>query len=54
MIRGRKHERIHQCVRCGDFDEGDSWCIPGEKEIHEPKKLRYCAGFKKKRARGEV
>lgn len=48
MIRGRKHERIHQCVRCDEFDEKDSYCLKGRKDIHEPKKAKFCSGFKKK------
>lgn len=54
-MSGRKHERIHQCIRCGEYDVKDKFCIPGEKNIHEPMKLRYCVGFKpltKKEAEG--
>ena len=43
---GRKHERIHQCIRCADFDVKDSYCLGGGKVIYEPKKLIYCTGFK--------
>ena len=49
MVRGLKHERIHQCVRCDGYDEKDVFCLPGGKDIHEPMKLRYCAGFTKKK-----
>ena len=42
----RKHERIHQCVRCADYDPKDKYCISGGKDIHEPMKLIYCTGFK--------
>lgn len=45
MSSGRKHERIHQCIRCGEYDEKDSYCIKGQKDIYEPNKLRYCSGF---------
>ncbi len=49
MIRsGGKHEKVHQCSRCREFDEKDSYCIPGGKDIYEPLKLRFCRGFKKK------
>jgi len=44
---GRKHERIHQCIRCDDFDPKDSYCVAGLKDIQEPKKLIYCIGFKR-------
>jgi len=53
MSRGVKHERIHQCVRCEEFDSSDSYCLKGHKDIYEPKKLRYCIGFKKKKIEGE-
>lgn len=43
---GRKHERIHQCIRCEEYDKRDTYCLGGLKDIHEPKKLRYCTGFK--------
>jgi len=50
---GRKHERIHQCSRCADFDPKDSYCLSGLKDIHEPQKLQYCTGFvRKKEAEG--
>jgi hypothetical protein len=52
-MSGRKHERIHQCIRCGEYDVKDLFCIPGEKDIHKPKKLRYCIGFKPKKEDGE-
>lgn len=45
-MSGRKHERIHQCGRCGEYDVKDRFCISGQKDIHEPKVLRYCIGFK--------
>jgi len=51
LSRGVKHERIHQCVRCEGFDGKDSWCVPGGKDIYEPKKLRYCTGFTKKKGK---
>lgn len=52
-MSGRKHERIHQCSRCTEHDEPDEWCLSGEKHIEDPKKLRYCVGFKpKKEAEG--
>lgn len=47
-MSARKHERIHQCTRCGEFEEKDSYCIPGGKDIDEPFVLRYCRRFKKK------
>lgn len=47
-MRGLKHERVHQCDRCGEFDKVDSYCLSGEKDIHEPSKLRYCIGYKGK------
>ena len=46
---GRKHERIHQCDRCDEFDEKDSYCLKGHKDIYEPLKLIHCNGFKKKK-----
>ncbi len=49
MKPGMKHERIHQCSRCEELDEKDLWCIKGQKDIHEPKILRYCIGFTKKK-----
>lgn len=52
MIRsGGKHEKIHQCTRCTELDEKDSYCISGGKDIDEPLKLRYCRRFKQKRQR---
>ena len=43
---GRKHERIHQCSRCEEYDEKDKYCVGGGKDIYEPMKLIYCIGFK--------
>lgn len=43
---GRKHERIHQCSRCKEYDEKDEYCLGGGKVILEPLKLLYCIGFK--------
>ena len=43
---GRKHDRIHQCVRCEEHDAKDEWCVGGNKAVHEPLKLRWCNGFK--------
>lgn len=52
MSRGVKHERIHQCVRCEEFDSSsDSYCLKGHKDIYEPMKLRYCVGFTKKKGK---
>ena len=47
-MRAVKHERVHQCVRCGEFDKVDSYCLGGGKDVHEPSKLRYCSGYKGK------
>ena len=47
-MRGYKHERIHQCIRCSEYDKKDEYCLSGGKNIFEPKKLRYCIGFKPK------
>ncbi len=43
---GLKHERIHQCIRCDDYEEKDRYCVGGSKDIQEPMKLIYCTGFK--------
>ncbi len=50
---GRKHERIHQCIRCDEYDPKDKYCVGGGKDIQEPKKLRYCPGFKPLKEAGE-
>jgi len=46
MPVARKHERIHQCSRCREYDEKDKYCVGGGKDIYEPMKLIYCIGFK--------
>lgn len=43
-----KHERVHQCIRCAEYDEKDRYCLKGRKDIYEPLKLRYCSGFTRK------
>ena len=50
---GRKHERIHQCVRCDEYDPKDIYCVGGRKDIQEPMKLIYCPGFKPKKEASE-
>jgi len=46
---GRKHERIHQCIRCAEYDEADKYCLSGCKDVYAPKRLRYCMGFVRKK-----
>jgi len=46
MPVARKHERVHQCIRCEEYDVKDTYCLGGGKVIYEPMKLRYCTGFK--------
>ncbi len=45
-MSGRKHERIHQCIRCGEYDVPSRFCLGGLKDIYDPKIIIYCSGFK--------
>jgi len=48
-MSGRKHERIHQCIRCEEYDVKSRFCLGGLKDIYDSKILIYCSGFKPKK-----